>query len=339
MITTVESTTLQHYPELQGELTGEQWESIARGYHTPFAHDEEAAWKQETRDWIDSRIVTRSYGERALRVFVDTPAEADNRKVMVALGEFGNGLTDPAIHRARIVRDAVSPESTMLLMPNDSYEDTNNLDLTHAERKQLLNQEATPLVRRLQALVEGFEDVSIFAPSQGATVGAAFGADKFSPTTAIGAIEAPNVVRRPNRLFLAKDFGGSASHLVENIKINAPQDDSLIVENHAESITALGNVRYGLGIMLPANLAIAGLMKNNDFGFDARRTLERGGSVSHLWTAQSLVSPDAANTRIAEKLASYDTYSALRLQGEIADHSSTNVAAVCVAAMNRAMRR
>ena len=337
MIDVLQTTTLALYPELRDDLTPEQWQSLADGYRSPSKPEEAAEWDKENDQWIHDRIVTRAFGDRALRVFVDVPAEQDDNKLFIALGEFGNGITEPAVHRARVVRDVVSPESTLILLPNDTYDERDNLALTRRELDKLRDQDATPLVERLQSLSEGFEDVAVFGPSQGATLGAIFGAHKNSPVVSLGAIEAPNVVRRPNRLSLAKDFAKSAGHLAENIQANAPQADSAVVERHVGSINALGTLRYGLGLLLPSNLAIAALMKNNNFKFDARRTIERGGSVAHVWTAGSPVSPDVENMRIAEELGSQTRYSSLRLAGETADHSSTNIAAVCVAAMNRAI--
>lgn len=323
----------QYYPEITDLVSDQQWEAIIKGYDRGL---------NEVNDWVAAHTTERTYGTAALRVVMERPQDHDTDKVFVALGEFGNGITNAAVERARIVRNATVPEAALVLLPNDSL-DGNVLGLTRRERKQLLRGNADPMVNRVQSLTEEFSDVTIFGPSQGATIGAAYVAHANSPESALAAIEPPNVVRRNHALKLVSDFGQSASMLKQNIGINdaEPTDGhaSDVVTQHLNSITPLGTLRYMGGLLLPSNLALRGIMMTDAFQRDISIGLDRGSSVSHVWTKPSLISPRSANSSIAYDLSAYGGYFSQELAGEYADHSSTNVAAVCVAAVSEALKR
>ncbi len=322
----------QYYPEITDLVSEQQWGAIARGFDRGIT---------EVQDWVSGNTIHRPFGQKVLRIVMEQPRNADPHKIFVALGEFGNGITNAAAERARIVRDVTVPEATLVLLPNNSL-GGNVLDISHSERRQLVHGNADPLVNRVQSITEGFSDVTIFGPSQGATVGAAYIAHPNSPEAALAAVETSNVVRREHTPQLVMDFVRSGAMLKQNIGINDAEPVgghvSDVIAEHLNSITALGALHFMGGLLLPSNLALRGIMMNDVFQQHITAGLDRGSSVAHIWTKKSLISPHGANNGIAYDLGGYSSYFSQELAGEYADHSSTNVAAVCVAAVSQAIK-
>lgn len=330
MSDTLRSSTLEAYPEISDLVRDEQWDEMAKVYRQTAA---------EIQEWMEPRIKLRMCGNRAVRMLIDRPGESDNRSVFFALGEFGNGLTDAVVARALATRNATTPGSTLIVVPNDTYDEMNNLDLTQKERRELKHG-SEPITERLLYMSGVYDDVTLFGPSQGASVGAAFASHKDSPEVALAAIEPPNVVKR-NLLRLGKDFAGSAAHLADNIRINDPELTG-VAAKHLSSLRATGTARYGLGLLLPSNVALQNVLRTDTFQQDATIALEKGSSVAHVWAEHSLVSPTEKNHAVAYDISEHPRGADLRyfsqvLSGEYADHSMTNVAGICVAAVARAL--
>lgn len=330
-------TLLEHYPEAQGIVRESDVELVERHMATSSA---------EQIRWAENRLVIAELAGRAFRMLVDTPEHGDPETVVWVTGEFANGFmmdmdrgVNPAVVRARSIRDIVAPGATLVMSANDTiYEDNHNL--SREERRQLRHGNVSPLFDRVRVHIGEAARVLAFGPSQGAAVVAAYAGHPDTAITGLSVFEAPNVHER-NSLQLGRDFVGSGAHLADQIRLNISPENSELARAHLEALHPRGMVVYGAGIVLPSNLATLGIMRYPTLRLQLDGALNKGAGVTQLWTAGDDVSPDEANQTIAESIAKLpDTmrrrYEALRFGGEIADHSSTNVYTLCAAGLRRA---
>ena len=154
------------------------------------------------------------------RYWTNAPSEADPRKAIIIPGEYANGITPAAVTRAMVIRDAVAPDATAILLPNSTHA-KDNLVLTPREQKKLAGGDPSPMTDRLFATLGGtHEDIIGWGPSQDADVLSAFAAHPNAPPMAIAVAEATNVEWRRSPALVA-DFVSSGGHLKSNIGLNA----------------------------------------------------------------------------------------------------------------------
>lgn len=282
--------------------------------------------KENLTAWTDERTVTQEIGGRAFRMLVD-PGE-DDQSVVIAFGEFGNGLdATGAVARARVMREFVNPNATLILQPN-STRNQNNPNFSRTERKALHHGDPMPIVDRTFVTLEAYgnpSDVVVNGPSQGGVVALAYGAHPSSPAVAVSTMEAPNVADR-SLARLAKDFLGAGPLLKENIADNF-ESDSRFKDELIADLGLVGFIKYGVGLARFDNVALAGLMKYGTAERDTVRILEKNGSVVQAWATGDSVSPVADNRDIAERLqpTNYFRYKGVELEN---DHSMTNLYSV-----------
>lgn len=285
---------------------------------------------REMGDWMERHTQVSHLGECAFRAIIAVPDEGDASRVIAVTGEYANGLTIASAARARQIREAVDPSATLVMFVNDSFHE-NNLGFTGAERFALRHGDPSPYTDRMQSILDTFETRLVFGPSQGATTAAAYAARDDVPPMSVAVLEAPNVVER-TKIELLRDFVSSGKSLKHNIAMNGIYGDSALVAAQLDAMTATGTVKYGIGAIRRNNRAILSLMSQNSLPANLKDGLTRGSSVVHSWAKGDMVSPRNDNHVLARRLRQEFplTYRGFEIYGEQADHSITNVAAVCV---------
>jgi len=135
-------------------------------------------------------------------------------ETIVIGGEFGNGRTLASFTRAMGIRAVLSPEASLVLLPNNTLGE-NNLNLNERERMRLRNGYAFPYSERYRRAI-GHIDASesrlhIVGMSLGATTGAAFARTRDIDLGSATFVESPLLSGSP--LSAAKDFLASGAQL------------------------------------------------------------------------------------------------------------------------------
>lgn len=264
--------------------------------------------------------------DRKFRMIVDTPENGDKSKAVVVAGEFGNGATQAVAARARIVRDMVAPEATLIIQPNSTAFSEDNMNLSRKERLAVRDGSVEPFLGRIATVLGTFKDditdLSRYGPSQGAPIVLGFGASNYAPdATAVAVLEAPNVVEK-KIMPLVTDFMTSGNQLEAIIGENFDDPKSPLGLALKDQLTLPGFVRFGLGAVTARNRVIRGVMRHATAEGAMKNILARNGSVVHAWGDVANVSPKEANRAIAANLASNYLYKSYEFNGS--DHSVTN---------------
>lgn len=314
-------------PGLQQYLRWDEGEVVREVMSTPL---------ELIADKMTSDTRTDALAGQDFRYVETRNPDSDNRKLVLALGEFAYGATIPAYARALAIQRATKPDAALMLLANNSFGGKRLLNFSLKERRALWHGDNRPFVERLKTITEGYDEVTIYGPSQGGVIGAGFAADKDTPAMALHVIESPNVEER-TRIGLASDFAGCGADLKTNIGHNG-ESELPIVRYHLDQIGPVGLLQYGAGIFYAPNIALSGIMRRGNLQQQIEATLAKGGSVSHFWTDGDKVSRDEHNQSIANHLAraGHLRYGFERLVG--ADHSITNEILVGIAGVRYAMR-
>lgn len=318
--------TLERYAQpLNGMLTDEEIDraNISIAHMKSLSHLE---------DWAKEKTVTFERQTSGLRyqMLVDRHPEGDPNKVVMVGGEFGNGITPAVAARGRVIRDIVAPEATLVVQPNSTLFEKDHMNYSLNERIALRRGSLEPFVGRIAGVLYALqhpEDVTLFGPSQGATVMIGYAASPDAPDgVATAVLEAPNVVSRSS-FKLVKDFVGSGNELKDVIGENFRGHDNFLKEEIQDNITLPGFVRFAGGLATQRNRVLRGILRNNHAFADMSSVLNRGGSVVHAWGTAANVSPVPANREIRNALSISPLYRGFELPGS--DHSVTNNYILC----------
>ncbi len=314
------SKVLDVYPELRGYVHQTDFQPIGFEYCRPLSQIE-----QEVRDYT----CIRTLGERSFRAFFE-PGESD--ETLLVAGEFANGLSLPVVTRAQAIRSAVMPEASLAILPNDSFRER-NLDFSREENAAVSRGDAMPYVDRIRALVGEDSSVTVFGPSQGAVIGAAFASHPDTNVQAFAAVEAPNVVDRSVAV-LTRDFGKSGAFLSRDIELNVGSRRSELVAGHISSLTLAGRARYAIGALSSTNRATVHLLNHATLANQLEALRKKKIGISLTYAELGRVSPGYNNRLAVRNLLSegYKGYSTLAFEGITVGHSLTNVALIGVAA-------
>ncbi|HCH34428.1 MAG: hypothetical protein UY35_C0018G0025 [Candidatus Saccharibacteria bacterium GW2011_GWC2_48_9] len=280
----------------------------------------------------DSTAAIKLSGDEHFRAVALTGENSD--ETIVIGGEFGNGRTLASFTRAMGIRAVLSPEASLVLLPNNTLGE-NNLNLSGRERLRLRNGRALPYsdrYRRALDYIDASESrLHIVGMSLGATTGAAFARTSDIDLGSATLVESPLLSGSP--LSVAKDFLTSGAQLSQNIEIsqqNIEDFDAIAGDGFA------GFARFGAGALSPSNIAALELMRNRDTADDINGLIakhEHAGVVT-AWGTKANVSPRADNQRIASLHADNPWFQGVEIKG--ADHSVTNAHAVVAALALRA---
>lgn len=320
------------YPEAKAYVSGEDDELIASIVEQALS---------DHAEWVSSHTVRRELAGRAFRLVVDTPKDWDDSVLWVP-AEYANGISIPAVARARVIRAMVNPSAKLIYQPNTTcLED--NVNLSNSERTRIRHGDASPLIDRARIEIGEAGEVMTFGPSQGAAIVGPYASHPDTALHSMVVFESPTVVDR-SHYELIKAFMTDGKQLAANISLNR-QDDaaSPLVAAHLESLTARGMMLYGIGAARLDNLAIVGLMRRMRLEYDIRHALDKGAGVAHVWARTGTVSPDEANLNIRTSIE-HDRnlttrYVPIRLTGKYADHSATNVYGLAGATMRAAKEK
>lgn len=324
---------LHHYPEAASLVQQDDIEVINR-----LLCDTSRA---ELAEWVKTRTTVRHMGDSAFKLLIDIPSESDSSRLLIVGGEYGNGLSEAVAIRARVVRDLVAPEATLIVQPNSSFGFRNSHGLARAERQQLSRGDVAPLVDRLRSVVDASNssEVTFVGPSQAGVIASAFAAHGETPPTNVAIVETPNTHQRSSWA-LVKDFAGYGANLKDNIALNFPAatdtEPVRLKEELIGELTVAGFARYGIGLVQPDNLALRGIMRRPTLRPYLEAALDKGSGVTHAWGVKDRVSSDEANRVVSGVLSSNASYEAYRFEGGLADHSLTNVYPVLGALARRA---
>jgi len=280
------------------------------------------AWAQEHQE-----IGTLAH--QKFHYLYDRPTEWSGN-VVVAGGEFANGIHPGMLIRALIVREVADPHAALLIQPNSTVQTTVH-NFSRDERHRLANGNPAPLVDRLRSAMQQQEESDdperntlLYGPSQGAVAMAAYAAHPDTERVALAVIEAPNTQDR-NNLELLKDFGGSGKSLKDNIQVNFVGHKYLLLyEDLLRGVDLRHLLLYVAGGARPENVALRGVLRQCTLTGYIEQTLGKGSSVVQAWGIKDRVSGDDVNTAIAEFFINHSAYQGVRVVGEHADHSITN---------------
>jgi len=150
----------------------------------------QSASSAEMSAWSEARTEILEINGQPFRMIVDRGA--DDESAVVVGGEFGNGISPWAVARARVVRDMVAPEATLIYQPNTTF-DQPNMNFSNDERRTLSKGNTLPLLGRL-AVVLGEsgnpEDLTFYGPSQGGVTSLSYAAGMEMPA-AVAVVETP----------------------------------------------------------------------------------------------------------------------------------------------------
>lgn len=276
------------------------------------------------QEWADKHTeVLKLKNGQEFSMIVDRPEEGDSNQAVIVGGEFGNGITPWAVARARVVRDTVAPEATLIYEPNTMI-DQSNRNFSRAERRELRRGRLSPVLGRLAATLSSVgspENLTFWGPSQGGAVSLAYAAGLEIPA-AVAVTETTTVADRTT-FQMMRDFLGSAKQLKEVIPSNYEHPETTVFAQ--ETIAALGVVgtmRYMAGLLHRDNLAFSGVLRRGSAEGHIKQILENGGSVVQAFGTEEAVSPLVDNERLARLFESNPRYRSVRLNGK--DHSITN---------------
>lgn len=255
-------------------------------------------------------------------------------ETIVIGGEFGNGRTLASFTRAMGIRAVLSPEASLVLLPNNTLGE-NNLNLNGRERLRLRNGRTLPYSDRYRRALDHIDasesQLHVVGMSLGATTGAAFARTTDIDLGSATFVESPLLSGSP--LGVAKDFVTSGAQLSRNIEIsqqNIEDFDAIAGDGIA------GFARFGTGALSPSNIAALELMRNRNTADDIHGLIakyEHAGVIT-AWGTEANVSPRTDNQRIASINADNPWFQGIEIKG--ADHSVTNAHAVVAALALRA---
>jgi len=255
-------------------------------------------------------------------------------ETIVIGGEFGNGRTLASFTRAMGIRAVLSPEASLVLLPNNTLSE-NNLNLNVHELLRLRKGYAFPYSERYRRAIGHIEAsksrLHIVGMSLGATTGAAFARTRDINLGSATFVESP--LLRGSPLSAAKDFLTSGAQLSQNVEIsqqNIEDFDAIAGDGVA------GFARFGAGALSPSNIAALELMRKRKTARDINGLIakhEHAGVVT-AWGTEANVSPRADNQEIASRHADNPWFQGIEIEG--ADHSVTNAHAVVAALALRA---
>ena len=266
-------------------------------------------------EWAEERTEVHYIGAitRPYRMVIDRRSSTD---AVVVTGEFANGITPHAVARARVVRDMVMPDASLLLQPNAGAGQVDNMNFSRSERATLGRGLLLPLHNRLQKSVKSMgepERLTIYGPSQGGAVALDYAATIDAPAVAI--LEAPNILER-SRVEMTRAFLGCGDLLKEVIKENYGDDMT-----NAPVISIKGLARFVISASHPDNLAMVGVLRTGDARQRMQQILDHNGSVVHAYARGDAVSPVEINDEIADSLKENERYHPALIEG---DHSISN---------------
>ncbi len=308
------------YPELRGHVRQSDFRPIGFEYCRRVS---------EIAEELQKYTCVRALGERSFRAFFK-PGESD--ETLLVTGEFANGLSLPVVTRAQAIRSAVMPEASLAILPNDSYREP-NLDFSREENAAVSRGDAMPYVDRIRALVGEDSSVTVFGPSQGAVIGAAFASHPDTNVHAFAAVEAPNVIER-STVAMVGDFARSGEFLPRDVELNVGSRRSEITRNQISSLTLAGRARYGIGALRSTNRATVHLLNRATLSDQLEKIQEKHTGISLTFTEHSRVSPGNGNRDALRNLLhkNYAGYRTLVFEGAEVGHSLTNVALIGVVA-------
>lgn len=258
----------------------------------------------------------------------------ESPETIVIGGEYGNGNSLPVYVRALGIRAIVNPESTLVILPNNTVGE-DNLDLTTKERQSIASGNADPYIHRFKKLLESTDTsddqpIHVVGMSLGATIGAALASEADVNTRSLTLVEPPHL-SGGIASSMAK-FVTSGGQLDQNIKMSKQDIEGFDVLDMAG---LRGLVEFGIGSLSRDNLASLSLIRNRDINHDIIWTqdLHPDAGVVNAYGTKAQVSPIAANRRLAERHQS-SRFQSFELTG--ADHSVTNAHAVVAALAKRA---
>ncbi|NTW62036.1 hypothetical protein HGB25_01330 [Candidatus Saccharibacteria bacterium] len=303
------------YNVLPGELTGGDIESAQTFLDSKSPSDLKFWASQRSRE-------PYSCGDQRFRMVVDKPNGGNRDKAVLFLSEFGTPDLPRLIAKARITRDFIDPEASLVIQPS-SVNGEDNMNFSHDERLRLLKGDLQPYIARIAIVMKSLsdpEDLTIFGPSQGATVGMAYASSDEVHATALTIVEAPNVAER-NSLSLAQDFAQSGQDLARVVRANFDNHErplAQLIEKDASSPVSMA--RFIVSAMHPDNMATVGVMQHNTASEHIKAVLDKGGSVVHAWGDVDNVSPAFNNQRIADEFEAQPRYASrvLRNMGHTA---------------------
>jgi hypothetical protein len=293
-------------------------------------------------EWADSHTQTFELGNgQAYRMVVDRPSDGDPSKAVIVGGEFGNGIAAPALARARIIREMVDPEATLVYQPNTTFGQS-NANFSREEREKLRHGDITPMIGRIGLALAEFgdpDDLVFSGPSQGGTIALGYASHPDTPAAAVAVIEAPNVSDR-SIFGIARDFVGSGGELKDIVRENydIPEGAELEAQFARETLDALGvagMLRFVAGFPRRDNMAMLGAMRIATAESQILDTLRKGGSVVHAYGTVNRVSPAEANAAIKSTVHEAN-YIGVELRES--DHSVTNNYALSGALARLALR-
>jgi hypothetical protein len=278
-------------------------------------------------EWARERTeVLPLSNDRSYRMLIDRPEGGDENKVVVVGGEFGNGIKPTHTMRARIVRDLVAPEATLVVQPNPEIDQLDNLNLSGTERLLLRYGRIDPLLGRLANVLSGLNnpsDITFYGPSQGGVLALAYGAHENTPAAGIAVVDTPDVENR-STLKLLKGFAGSGADLKDVIAKNGEGvEGSVFMRETLDGVNLRGLGKYALGLLHKDNLALRGILRRNTAQLHMDQILQKGGSIIHAHGTKDGVSPLDGNRAITSQLAHHDHYRAAEFKDHT--HAMTNL--------------
>lgn len=164
--------------------------------------------------------------DQDFRMVIDRRENDD--KALVVLLEFGTGIVSRLIAKSRVMRDMMDPEATLIVM-SSSINGQKNMNFSKKERSLLKDDKLDPYVQRLittmeSKYVESPSDVTVFGPSQGATLGLAYAGNRDVDPIKLAMFKPPNVVER-NNFEMVKSFINAGGNLSEVIAANFTDSD------------------------------------------------------------------------------------------------------------------
>jgi hypothetical protein len=305
----------EKYGVLFNELTEEDVESAAQ-----FLSSIDTAAMEA---WTSERIEIPEIGDQRFRMVVDRGE--DEQAAVIVGGEFGNGITPWALARARIVRDMVNPDATLIYQPNTTVGQP-NMNFSSDERRTLHEGGVEPFHDRLDIVLDRAnapDDLTFYGPSQGGVVALSYATKQERPV-AVAVVETPNVANR-SQIELLKDFAGSGSQLKQVIQDNYEHPENIqeiFAKETLEGLSIAGMTRFVRGILKADNRAIAGILRRDVAKAHMATILDNKGSIVHSYGTANSVSPIDANRAITQDLSPYARYQGVEMAG--ADHSISN---------------
>lgn len=275
------------------------------------------------------------------RYVLDIPKDWSGN-VVITPTEYANGLHADAILRALVVRQAFDPTAALYVQPNSSLAKP-VWGFTNEDRRKLWAGNTGPVVDSIRRVTDDLMKeagrVAFFGPSQAGVIAGAYGTHKDTPPAHLTLLETPNTQDRSKAALFLSLMRNSAK-LKDNKEHNYQYGGSEALR--AQVMRDLGSVAmaaFGVNIAAPDNLALTGILHRNTLARDITGALAKGNHIVHAWAENSTVSGDAPNTAIAARLAAAENYQAVRITGDHADHSVSNLHLVVGDLITRSSRQ